>query len=69
MKKVLTAVTYCGLGLATAASSYFDGLGKAGFHSMDNYDWLKFTLLMVIALFTVMRSLCNGTFSNGNGTK
>lgn len=65
LKRTITAVTYCGLALATSASSYLEGIGKGGFSTMELYDWLKFTLLMVIALFTTIRALLNRTFSGG----
>ena len=66
MKKVWTAISYSGLTLSNAAFGYFSGIGKKGFHEMDNYDWMIFSLTMIIQFFIVMRALANGTFSNGN---
>jgi len=67
MKKTWTAISYAGLTLANAALGYFGGIGKSGYHAMDRYDWLMFTLSMSVSLFIVMRALANGTFANGNG--
>jgi hypothetical protein len=64
VRKALAGFSYAGWALANAALGYFTGIERDGFHRMDRFDWLIFSLVMSLNLFLVIRALANDTFSD-----